>query len=82
MSNRYELRDLHSSRVMVELDICGRSMTVEGIAQYHRGELRVSVADPSGEFVLILNDSTWNGAISDAPDGNGFLIRVQQSASS
>ena len=78
MSSQYELRDLHARRVLVEMETGGKCVTVEGIGDYDCGELRISVQDPSGEFAVVMNDATWNGAITDAPDGNGFLVRLHR----
>lgn len=76
MSGRYELPAVHGNRVVIELEVAGRYVTLEGIAQYDCGELRVPIQDLEGEFTLVLNESTWQGEISDAPDRNGFLIRI------
>jgi hypothetical protein len=76
MGTGYKLRDLHAQRVQVELDLGGRCVTVSGIAEYNNGELRIGVEDPAGDFTVVLGDALWNGEISDAPDGSGFLIRL------
>jgi hypothetical protein len=53
----------------MELQFCGRCVTVEGIAAYDRGELQILIKDPAGDIMVILHDATWNGTITDAPDG-------------
>jgi hypothetical protein len=80
MSSRYELRDAHASRVLVEMYFGARCVTLEGTAAYDNGELRIEVQDPAGNFTLIMNDATWSGAILDSLDGNGFLIRLRHPA--
>jgi hypothetical protein len=72
----YKPQDLHTKRVLVELQLRGGCVIVEGIADYGRGELHIPIKDPAGDFVVILHDATWDGEITDAPDGNGFLIRL------
>jgi hypothetical protein len=72
----YKLRDLHRQGVQVELDLGSRCVTMSGTAEYDNGELRIAVEDPAGDFKLVLSDALWNGEISDAPDGSGFLIRL------
>ena len=63
--------------MLVELDLGGKCLNVEGVAQYDPCELRIPIQDPGGDFDLILHDATWDGTITDAPDGNGFLIRLR-----
>ena len=78
MGTGYKLCDLHAQRVQVELDLGGRCVTVSGVAEYDNGALRVAIQDPAGDFTLVLSDALWNGEVTDAPDGSGFLLRLHE----
>lgn len=77
MSSDYQLRDLHAQRVLVALEIGGKSVTVAGVAEYDSGELRIPIKGMWGGFTLILQDSDWDGVITAAPGGDGFVVRLK-----
>jgi hypothetical protein len=78
MARKYKLSDLHEQRVQVELQVAGTSAIIEGIAAFTDGELQISITDDAGDVTMILHEEIWNGDITDATDGVGFLIRLQQ----
>jgi len=79
MSSGYEFRDLHTKRVLVKLQLGGAWVTVEGIAKYAPGELQIPTKDSKGDLTVVLREAEWKGEIAAAPDGNGFLIRLEGS---
>ncbi len=80
MASGYKLSELHSRRVLIEWDRGDKWVTMEGIAEYDRRELRIAIRDPAGDFTLLLDEANWNGVIADAPDGIGYLIRLHPPA--
>ena len=64
----YNLRELDNHSVAVEVAFPDRRCVLKGRGRFEpRGEfgpcLRVSVADPTGDFELLLKENQWSGQI-------------------
>jgi hypothetical protein len=75
------LAALDGHRVAVHIVVQGREQFVQGLAVYEADPdlgnvLRVVVADPGGEFELVVAEAQWDGKILPGQAvGCDFLIR-------
>jgi len=73
------LRQLHGSRVIVEMDVKGRSVVLEGTGQYETrpegNRLHVHIADQEGALTIVLDEDNWSGQIATDP-GGGYRIQL------
>ncbi len=69
------LASLDGKRVAVQMQVQGRDVSLSGNARYSNGQLEIDVADPAGNFTILLNDATWAGSIHrDAAGGHTILL--------
>ena len=62
------LAEFADRKIAIEADIDGRSTVLCGIAAYERlpgiaAVLRIRVADPLGDFDIVLHEDQWSGPI-------------------
>lgn len=67
-SSRFEKLD--NQKIVVDLEISGRRVELTGLAAYEKDSelgaaLRIHVADPAGEFDLLLREDRWKGKIEE-----------------
>jgi hypothetical protein len=82
-TSRFAPLDKHT--VVVEMDINGRQVHLTGVAAYARvsdlgAVLKIHVADPAGDFDLILREDRWKGKIEEDRQ-SGCHFRISLSAS-
>lgn len=68
-----DLRQLDGCRVLVELDVGGRRVTLAGLGLYEVVQgfncLRIEVKQPSGPMSIILREGVWEGTVEPLPSG-------------
>ena len=79
------LQQLHGSTIEVKLEIQGRSRSVTGRGNYDERDpdlgsvLRILVSDPSGDFELLITESSWSGNL-EVSELAGCDYRISLSA--
>lgn len=73
------LRQLDGSRVVVEMDVKGRPVVLQGTGQYETradgNRLHIHVADQDAPLTIVLDESAWTGQIA-ADSGGGYHVRL------
>jgi hypothetical protein len=68
------LQQLDNARVIVEMDLPGRQLVLDGRGSYEtRAEgnrLHVRIDDPEAPFAIVLDEDSWTGSISQQRDGS------------
>jgi len=79
------LQQLHGATIEVELEIQGISRSITGRGNYDERDpdlgsvLRILVSDPSGDFELLITESSWSGKL-EASELGGCDYRISLSA--
>ncbi len=80
------LRDLHNQSVEVALAVAGRTVKVVGMARFESHSalgpiLRIAVADPLGNFELLIKEAEWQGEVIPPNHRSGsYLIDLVNAA--
>jgi hypothetical protein len=68
------LQQLDNARVIVEMDLPGRHLVLDGWGRYETraagNRLHIRVDDPDAPFAVVLDENTWSGQITQEPDGS------------
>jgi len=68
------LQQLDNARVIVEMNLPGRHLVLEGRGKYELraqgNRLNVRIDDPEAPFTIVLEENSWAGEVVQEPDGS------------